>query len=94
MKKPDKFFTPLSRLFIFTAAIILFTVLSGCGLTQHKPDIAIIYNKSASYHYPDRNPIIAIPGIMGSKLLYSPTDTVAWGAFEGGAADPSDADGA
>ena len=61
---------------------------------HRNPDLAIIYNKSASYHYPDRNPIIAIPGIMGSKLLYSPTDTVAWGAFEGGAADSSDADGA
>jgi len=61
---------------------------------QHQPDIAIIYNKSASYHHPDRNPIIVIPGIMGSKLLYKPTDTVAWGAFEGGAANPSDDDGA
>lgn len=61
---------------------------------QHEPDIAIIYNKTASYHHPDRNPIIVIPGIMGSQLLYKPTDTVAWGAFEGGAADPAKAGGA
>jgi len=94
MQKPDNFFALLSQLFIFTAAPLFFIALSGCGIARHEPDIAIIYNKTASYHYPDRNPIIAIPGIMGSKLLYSPTDTVAWGAFEGGAADPSDADGA
>jgi len=82
------------QLVIFTAAILIFVNLSGCGFMQHEPDIAIIYNKSASYHHPDRNPIIVIPGIMGSKLLYKPTDTVAWGAFEGGAVNPAKAEGA
>jgi len=77
-----------------TTGFLVFINLSGCGIMQHEPDIAIIYNKSASYHHPDRNPIIVIPGIMGSKLLYKPTDTVSWGAFEGGAADPAEADGA
>ena len=58
------------------------------------PDLAVLYNESARHHSPDRNPIIVIPGILGSRLLYTPNGTVAWGAFESGAADPSDPDGA
>ena len=61
---------------------------------QQEPDLGIIYNELASYHSPDRNPIIVIPGILGSRLSYTPKGTVAWGAFESGAANPSDPDGA
>ncbi len=68
--------------------------LFGCMGLQHESDLGIIYNESASYHSPDRNPIIVIPGILGSRLSYTPKGTVAWGAFESGAANPSDPDGA
>ncbi len=94
MQKTSSLFPSLCQYTTCIAVILIVLNVSGCGFTQRQPDIAVIYNKSASYHHPDRNPIIAIPGIMGSKLLYSPSDTVAWGAFEGGAANPADADGA
>ena len=76
-------------------ALILFLLnLVGCISPQQGPDLSVLYNKSARYHNPDRNPIIVIPGILGSRLSYTPKGSVAWGAFESGAADPSDPDGA
>ena len=56
--------------------------LSGCMGLQQEPDLAILYNESAGYHSPDRNPIIVIPGILGSRLLYTPKGTVAWGRLK------------
>jgi hypothetical protein len=54
----------------------------------------LIYNPAAQHHGPDRNPIIAIPGILGSKLKDPLSGTLVWGAFEPGAADPADPEGA
>lgn len=72
---------------------LVFTV-SGCAGTDPKPTLDVIYNKSAQDHGPNRNPIIAIPGILGSRLLDRPSGKVVWGAFEPDSADPSDPDGA
>ena len=47
-----------------------------------------MYNRSAQYHGPYRNPVILIPGILGSKLTESQTDRIVWGAFSGDYADP------
>jgi hypothetical protein len=58
------------------------------------PDFALLYTPAARHHGPDRNPIIAIPGILGSKLRDPATGELAWGAFEGGAADPERPGGA
>ena len=71
----------------------LMTATSGCASTPESAELALIYNASARHHGPDRNPIIAIPGILGSKLMVPP-DLMAWGAFEPGAADPGDPQGA
>jgi hypothetical protein len=70
--------------------------LSGpaCAWRQSNTDLALIYKAAAQHHGPDRNPIIAIPGILGSRLLDTPTGVSAWGAFEPGAANPEDPDGA
>ncbi len=58
------------------------------------PDFSLLYTPAARHHGPDRNPIIAIPGILGSKLRDPATGELAWGAFEGGAADPETPSGA
>ncbi len=41
-----------------------------------------------------RNPVIVIPGILGSRLVDEPTGTVGWGAFSGEYANPADPAGA
>ena len=53
-----------------------------------------IYARSAQHHGPERNPIIVIPGILGSVLVQDDTDRTVWGAFESETADPQKPDGA
>ncbi len=84
----------LQRAILQILVVIYLLHLTACSGLPQGPDLSKLYNKSASYHQPDRNPIIVIPGILGSKLTYIPKGTIAWGAFESGAADPSDPDGA
>lgn len=102
---PQKNRKSLMRALIFKSATLQHSVLTilvilsllqltACSTVPPAPDLAKLYNQSAKYHQPDRNPIIVIPGILGSKLTYSPKGTIAWGAFESGAANPSDPDGA
>jgi hypothetical protein len=67
---------------------------SACAWRQPDAELALLYNESAKHHSPDRNPIIAIPGLLGSRLLDAPSGVSAWGAFERGAANPSSPDGA
>ena len=58
------------------ALLLILTVFSGCS--QKKPVIKLgeIYNRSARSHPIDRNPVILIPGIKGSRLVDSETGTV------------------
>ncbi|CAB5159720.1 hypothetical protein D3OALGA1CA_4967 [Olavius algarvensis associated proteobacterium Delta 3] len=50
-------------LFLFLAVTICLTpLITACSGTSASPDLAILYNRSAQAHAPDRNPIIAIPG--------------------------------
>ena len=58
------------------------------------PEFALLYNPAASHHGPDRNPIIAMPGILGTRLVDRPSEVIAWGAFDPRAADPADPEGA
>ena len=80
----------LLRLYI-VATILL---LASGAREQPKPDFMSLYNRSAQYHGVDRNPVVVIPGILGSKLKAADTGQVVWGAFGGGYADPTTPEGA
>lgn len=73
-------------------AALLCTILIGCT-NSPEPELSILYTPAAQYHGPDRNPIIVIPGVLGSRLRDA-SGRLAWGAFDGLAADPSDPEGA
>lgn len=77
-------------------ALAAFALLGAlaCAGAARAPDFSLLYTPAARHHGPDRNPIIAIPGILGSKLRDPATGELAWGAFEPGAADPEDPAGA
>ena len=77
-------------LLALSAALVVALACASPGA----PDFALIYTPAARHHGPDRNPIIAIPGILGSKLRDPATGALAWGAFDGGAADPAKPAGA
>jgi len=69
--------------------------LSACASSsKQKVNLKNIYDQSAQYHMPDRNPIIVIPGILGSKLVDDETGQTVWGAFRTEFADPNTPEGA
>ncbi len=82
----------MSRLFLFT--ILSLVGLAGCSALPTSPDLGNLYNQLAQQEDPDRNPVIVIPGILGSRLEDGNTGNVVWGAFGSGAVDPESADGA
>ena len=55
--------------------------LSACANRQEQ-NLKILYEKSAQYHRPDRNPVIVIPGILGSRLVDETSGRTVWGAFD------------
>jgi hypothetical protein len=69
-------------------------LLSSCFTTYDRPDLGSLYNQAAQYHRPERNPIVVIPGLMGSKLEDPASGRIVWGAFTHRAAHPGDPEGA
>ena len=72
---------------IFYLALVF--LCSACTKSLIIPGFGEIYTRSAMYHGIDRNPIIVIPGVLGSKLKDKASGKSIWGAFGGGYADPS-----
>lgn len=68
--------------------------LAGCATTFKSPDLGALYDRAAQHHDPWRNPIIVIPGVLGSKLVDPGSGQVVWGAFGGGSANPHKPEGA
>ncbi len=78
------------RLALLFAALASLTACAAAMIG--KPDLAVLYNRSAAHKDANRNPIIAIPGLMGSKLTDAQTGKVIWGGFDGLSANPKRAD--
>lgn len=74
---------------------VLAAAFTGCAADSHRaPPLDEIYSQVAQRIGPERNPVVVIPGILGSNLKDSKTGTIVWGAFVYGAVDPDFADGA
>lgn len=72
----------------------LATFGTGCASRIAGPDLGTLYRDSAKFHDEHRNPVIVIPGILGSKLIDGESGRVVWGAFSGDYANPQTVDGA
>lgn len=72
----------------------IFLGCTGCHGVATAPDLAKLYQKAAQDPNPLRNPVIVIPGIMGSRLVDAASQRLVWGAFTGDYADPGEPDGA
>ncbi len=70
------------------AVVLAALVLAGCA-ARDGAELALLYNQAAQWHGPDRNPVIVIPGILGTRLVDQETGRLAWGAFDGSSADPA-----
>ncbi len=73
---------------------LFFLLFSACSTTEHFPDLGDLYNELAQEEDPHRNPVIVIPGLLGSKLVDQDTDEMVWGAFGLGQVDPNTPTGA
>ena len=62
-------------------------LLSACG-SEDAPNLGGLYTDLAKEDNPDRNPIIVIPGVLGSKLVDTESGTVAWGEIGRGLENP------
>ena len=76
----------VSAVNVLAAVICMFFV--GCSAIQPPSNLGGLYNRAASMGDLDRNPIILIPGVIGSRLVDKESGTVVWGAFSGDFADP------
>jgi pimeloyl-ACP methyl ester carboxylesterase len=68
--------------------------LPGCRAPERTADLGALYNRAARSSDLERNPVIVIPGILGSRLHDEATDSVVWGAFTGRFANPETPNGA
>ncbi len=62
--------------------------------SQLVPDLHAVYHRAAKISDRDRNPVIVIPGILGSRLVDAQTNRVVWGEFGGDGIQTSTPDGA
>lgn len=67
---------------------------AGCSAEPKSPPLNDLYSRAAQEGDDNRNPVVVIPGILGSRLVQPGTRQVVWGAFGGGAVDPEDPEGA
>jgi len=65
---------------VFIGMACLLSLASAWG--SEEPKLGEIYNRTAQYHGPGRNPIILIPGILGSTLEQKETHQIIWGGFQ------------
>ena len=67
---------------------------AACSTSRKSADIGAIYNYAAQHIGDARNPVVVLPGILGSKLQYTPDGRPVWGAFVYGAVDADYPEGA
>ncbi len=82
------------RMFLLTCLIPVI-LLTACATANEDPqNLKRIYDRSAQYHLPDRNPVIVIPGVLGSRLIDESSGVTVWGAFRKNYANPGSDEGA
>jgi len=72
---------------ILSSLLIVF-FLVGCTTTLKGPQLGTLYNRAAQYNHVERNPLIAIPGVLGSKLIDQESGKIVWGAYTKDYANP------
>ncbi len=71
------------------SCIFLYLVLLiGCDSNDGIPNLGGLYTDLAREEDPDRNPVIVIPGALGSTLVDTGSGTLAWGEIGRGLENP------
>ncbi len=75
------------------AALLGALALAGCGAAPRAPDVASLYRYAGRMNPSERRPIIAIPGLLGSRLRVGEDGPFAWGGPRRLSPDVSSSDG-
>lgn len=70
----------LGGLLPLVAAVLL--IAPGCTSQNSTTSLAAIYNPLAQLPDYERNPVIVIPGVLGSRLVDDSTDKTIWGKYD------------
>ena len=76
----------LNSIFVVVAAL----ALTACSSEVESPDLGFLYDELAMHESPERNPVILIPGVLGSRLTSTEDGSVVWGAWGTGSPAPTD----
>ena len=77
------------HLHIWLLMLAIVMGVSACASAPNQRNtLKQTYDRAAQYHSPDRNPVIVIPGILGSRLVDDETGRTVWGAFRAEYANP------
>ncbi len=75
-------------------ALLSTAIITACAAGLKAPNLGGLYNSLVQHQSPYRNPVVVIPGLMGSRLIQARSNAVVWGAFGPGVANPNTAAGA
>lgn len=67
-------------------------LIPGQMMKKSMPELGVIYQQSAQMKNSIRNPVIVVPGMMGSKLRQTSKDRTVWGVFDSSSIDPNNAE--
>lgn len=76
------------------AAAATLTAVAGCTSPGIKPDLGTIYAETAHHQSELGNPVILVPGLMGSNLVDRESGKPVWGAFRSGSVNANTPEGA
>ncbi len=74
--------------------VFALAMLVACHPSNRRADLGVIYDEAAQNIGAERNPVVVIPGILGTKLESPDAMTPVWGSFTFGSADPDTPEGA
>lgn len=73
--------------------VLAVMLLVGCASSNSRDFLTIHYQRAAQLEAPDRNPVLVVPGLLGTTLRDTTSDQLIWGGFEGVSINPERADG-
>lgn len=74
--------------------LLFLSLTLGCTKQYKPPNLGELYTRSAQEFHKYGNPVIVIPGILGSTLREKNTGQIVWGAFDRDFANPETPEGA